>query len=79
MKCRKVGMLSAKADPEKQAQFKQEKLEPAFHQAQTGQRKLFFVDVALCWPLSWDFYGFLPECSSKPSESAAFQRAGGLN
>ena len=46
MKCRKVGTIPAKADPEKQAQFKQEKLEPALQQAQTGQRKLFFVDAA---------------------------------
>jgi transposase len=46
MKCRKVGAIPAKADPEKQAQFKQEKLEPALAQAQTGQRKVFFVDAA---------------------------------
>jgi transposase len=46
MKYRKVGMLPAKADPEKQAQFKQEQLEPALEQAKTGQRKLFFVDAA---------------------------------
>jgi transposase len=46
MKCRKVGMLPAKADPDQQTQFKQEKLEPAIQQAQTGQGKLFFVDAA---------------------------------
>ncbi len=46
MKCRKVGMLPAKADPEKQAQFKQEKLEPVLEQAKTGQRKVYFVDAA---------------------------------
>jgi transposase len=46
MKCRKVGMLPAKANPDEQAHFKQEKLDPALHQAQNGQGKLFFVDAA---------------------------------
>lgn len=46
MKCRKVGLLPAKADPAKQAEFNQEKLDPALQQAQSGQRKLFFVDAA---------------------------------
>ena len=46
MKCRKVGMLPAKADPEKQEQFKQEKLEPVLEEAKTGQRKVYFVDAA---------------------------------
>ena len=46
MKCRKIGMLPAKADPEKQAEFKQEKLEPVLEEAKAGQRKVFFVDAA---------------------------------
>ena len=46
MQCRKVGLIPAKADPEKQEQFKQEQLEPALDQAKTGQHKLFFVDAA---------------------------------
>jgi transposase len=46
MKCRKVGMLPAKADPQKQEQFKQEQLEPALEEAKAGQRKLYFVDAA---------------------------------
>ena len=46
LKCRKVGMIPAKADPERQEQFKQEQLEPALDQAITGQHKLFFVDAA---------------------------------
>jgi transposase len=46
MKCRKVGMLPAKADPEKQEQFKQEKLEPVLEEAKAGQRKVYFVDAA---------------------------------
>ena len=46
LKCRKVGMIPAKADPERQEQFKQDQLEPALDQAKTGQHKLFFVDAA---------------------------------
>jgi transposase len=46
MKCRKVGMLPAKADPDKQAAFKQDKLEPRLEEAKTGQRAVFFVDAA---------------------------------
>lgn len=33
MKCRKIGMIPAKADPEKQEQFKREKLEPVLDEA----------------------------------------------
>ena len=46
MKCRKVGMLPAKANPEVQEAFKTQKLDPVIAQAQAGQRKLFFVDAA---------------------------------
>lgn len=46
MKCRKVGMLPAKADPEKQEQFKQKELEPLLEEAKAGQRKVYFVDAA---------------------------------
>ena len=46
MKCRKVGMLPAKADPDEQAAFKQDKLEPRLEEAKAGQRAVFFVDAA---------------------------------
>ena len=46
MKCRKVGMLPAKADPDEQAEFKTDKLEPRLAEAQAGQRAVFFVDAA---------------------------------
>jgi len=36
LKCRKVGMIPAKADPVEQAHFKQEKLEPVLEQAKAG-------------------------------------------
>ena len=46
MKCRKIGMVPAKADPEKQAQFKAETLDPVLDEAKAGTRKVFFVDAA---------------------------------
>ena len=39
IKRRKVGMIPAKADAEKQAAFKQEQLEPLLEAAQQGQKK----------------------------------------
>jgi len=46
MKCRKVGMIPAKADVEKQEKFKKEQLEPILEEAKTGTRKVFSVDAA---------------------------------
>lgn len=46
LKCRKVGMIPAKADPDEQATFKTEQLEPRLAEAQAGQRAVFFVDAA---------------------------------
>jgi len=39
LKRRKVGMMPAKADPEKQATFKQDQLEPLLEMAQQGKKK----------------------------------------
>jgi transposase len=58
MKCCKMGHIPAKADPEKQEKFLQEKLEPLIEQAQQGKCHLFFMDAAhfilepfvcMCW------------------------------
>jgi transposase len=46
MKCRKVGMIPAKADVAAQATFKTAELEPRLAEAQAGQRAVFFVDAA---------------------------------
>jgi len=43
---RKMGMIPAKADPEKQESFIKEELEPRFEEARGGQRVVFFVDAA---------------------------------
>jgi transposase len=46
MRCRKVGMLPAKADPEKQAEYLEQELEPRLAEAKEGKRAVFFVDAA---------------------------------
>ena len=46
IRCRKVGVVPAKADPEKQAQWKQEELDPRLEEAKQGKRTVFFVDGA---------------------------------
>lgn len=57
MKCRKVGMIPAKADPDEQEKFKTDQLEPRLAEAQAGQRAVFFVD-AVHFVLA-PFLGFL--------------------
>lgn len=46
LKCRKVGMIPAKADVEKQAEFIEKELEPRLEQAARNERKVFFMDAA---------------------------------
>lgn len=46
VKRRKVASVPAKADPEKQQECLDEKLNPRLAEAQAGQRHLFFVDAA---------------------------------
>ena len=46
IKCRKVGMIPAKADPEVQQKFKDEKLDPVLEEAKEGNRHVYFVDAA---------------------------------
>jgi hypothetical protein len=45
MKFRKMAVIPAKADPKKQAELLNERLEPLLEEQQ-GKRKTFFVDVA---------------------------------
>src|SRR3990172_3454399 len=46
LRCRKVGMLPAKADPEKQKEFLEQEIQPRLDEAQAGKRVVFFVDAA---------------------------------
>jgi len=46
MKCRKIGMIPAKADPDVQANFLETKMEPRLEEAKQNKRAVFFVDAA---------------------------------
>lgn len=46
LRCRKVGMIPAKADPEAQAAYLAQEIEPRLAEAQAGQRAVFFMDAA---------------------------------
>lgn len=46
MRCRKIGMIPAKADPDVQAAYATETLEPRLAEAKAGSRAVFFVDAA---------------------------------
>src|SRR6266576_140325 len=46
LRWRKVGTIPAKADPEEQADFLKNKLQPRLRQAERGQRTVLFVDAA---------------------------------
>ena len=46
IKRRKVGMIPAKADLDKQKKFQDEKLKPRLEEAKSGKRKLIYVDAA---------------------------------
>lgn len=46
MRCLKVGAIPAKADPDKQEEYKRDKLEPRLEEARQGARAVFFVDAA---------------------------------
>jgi transposase len=46
MKCRKMGVMPSKADPDKQKAFLRDTLEPLLEEEKQGQRRVFFVDAA---------------------------------
>ena len=46
MKCRKMGVIPSKADPNKQKAFLHDTLEPLLEEEKQGQRRVFFVDAA---------------------------------
>jgi len=81
LKCRKVGMIPAKADLEQQAQFLEQELEPRLEEARAGHRQVFFMDAAH-FVLS-PFLGFLWSCVRvfipAPSGRQRFNVLGALN
>lgn len=46
MRCLKVGFVPAKADPDKQEDFKKKELAPRLEEAKARKRAVFFVDAA---------------------------------
>jgi len=46
IRCRKVGMLPAKADPDEQANYLQQTMMPRLEEAKAGRRAVFYVDAA---------------------------------
>lgn len=46
MKLRKVATIPAKADPDKQEDFKEKELEPRLEEAKAGTRRVYFMDGA---------------------------------
>ena len=74
MKRRKIGMIPAKADPDRQAEYLEKVLEPRLNEARTGQRLVFFVDAAHF--VLAPFLGFLWSVTRLSCWATTFQRAG---
>ncbi|SVC19181.1 uncharacterized protein METZ01_LOCUS272035 [marine metagenome] len=61
MKCRKVGMIPAKADSEKQKEFREQRIEPTLEEAKKKKgSSIFSMPLILCWLLFLDSCGHLP-------------------
>lgn len=46
LRCRKVGMIPAKADPAQQADYLKQTIEPRLQEAKAGKRAVYYVDAA---------------------------------
>ena len=81
LKCRKVGMLPAKADVDVQETFKTTELEPRLEEAKAGQRAVFFVDAAhfVLAPLLGRLWGFARVFIRAPAGRQRFTVLGALN
>jgi len=81
LRCRKVGMLPAKADPEKQAAYLAEEIEPRLAEAQAGKRAVFFVDAAhfVLAPFLGFLWSFVRVFIKAPAGRERFNVLGALN
>mgnify|MGYP001566905424 FL=1 len=81
MRCRKVGMIPAKADPEVQAAYLQATIEPRLAEAQAGTRALFFVDAAhfVLAPFLGFLWSFTRLFIQAPSGRQRFNVLGAVN
>jgi len=78
---RKVGMIPAKADPDKQERFIKEELEPRLKEAESGKRVVFFVDAAhfVLAPFLGILWSFKRLFIKAPSGRKRFNVLGALN
>jgi transposase len=81
LRCRKVGMLPAKADPDKQAEYLAQEIEPRLAEAQAGKRAVFFVDAAhvVLAPFLGFLWSFVRVFIKAPAGRQRFNVLGALN
>lgn len=81
LRCRKVGMLPAKADPDEQAAYLHDTLEPRLAEAQAGKRAVFFVDAAhfVLAPFLGFRWSFVRLFIKAPAGRQRFKVLGALN
>ena len=81
MRCRKIGMIPAKADPEVQAAYLKETIEPRLVEAQAGTRAIFFVDAAhfVLAPFLGFLWSFTRLFIQAPSGRQRFNVLGAVN
>lgn len=81
MRCRKVGMIPARADPDKQEIYLKETIQPRLEEAKAGKRAVFFADAAHF--VLAPFLGFLWSVArifiKAPSGRQRFNVLGALN
>jgi transposase len=71
MKCLKVGLFPAKADPEVQESYRLEKLEPRIEEAKAGERAFSLsMQPISSWALFWVLCGVLSGCLCEPPVGA---------
>ena len=79
MKCRKVGMIPAKADSEKQKEFREQRIEPTLEEAKKKKgSSILSMPLILCWLLFLDSCGHSPVFHQGSSGSKTLQRFGGV-
>lgn len=81
MKRRKIGMIPAKADIEKQEEFVKEELTPRLKEAEEGKRVVFFTDAAhfVLSPFLGFLWAFTRIFIKAPSGRKRFNVLGALN
>lgn len=81
LKRRQVGQIPAKADPEKQQEFLDEKLSPRLVEAQANKRHVFFIDAAhfVLQPFLGFLWSFVRRFIKAPAGRQRFNVLGALH